>query len=418
MIINSYDEYEILKTRIKQEKCILTPILRDIHHHPAENSVLCVAITFMNKETYVVSVSHPDARPYTIPESDNIIEYQDILTLAYVSNTMLPEMEYTPYVNSTYYLYNKELYINKIVPIMIWSTILKKYNNKLVDIFMENQSLFSSDKFLFTKQLISTLRTIESSGIYTDKKKLISYFGDKVERTFPTNFVYSQYNPYTTTGRPSNRFGGINFSALNKNDGSRDCFISRYQNGILVQLDFEAYHLRLVADELNITLPSTSIHRELAKLYFNTTEITDELYSKSKQKTFEIMYGMSDETYGFELFEQIHARRQYFKGKSTVKLPSGIDVTVDDPTPSKLYNYSLQSLEIVKTLPKLEKIIHLVKNTTCHLTLYTYDSILLDCEKFDSTLIRDIQEILEESDKFPVRVYTGTTYGNIKEVKE
>ena len=46
--------------------------------------------------------------------------------------------------------------------------------------------------------------------------------------------VYSEYNPYTTTGRPSNRFGGTNFAALNKTDGSREKYISRFDGGMLV----------------------------------------------------------------------------------------------------------------------------------------------------------------------------------------
>jgi hypothetical protein len=33
--------------------------------------------------------------------------------------------------------------------------------------------------------------------------------------------VYSQYNYHTTTGRPSNAFGGFNFAAMNKEDGTR-----------------------------------------------------------------------------------------------------------------------------------------------------------------------------------------------------
>ena len=51
--------------------------------------------------------------------------------------------------------------------------------------------------------------------------------------------VYSEYNPYTSTGRPSNRFGGMNFAALNKSDGSREQFISRFNNGVLVEMDFD-----------------------------------------------------------------------------------------------------------------------------------------------------------------------------------
>ena len=48
--------------------------------------------------------------------------------------------------------------------------------------------------------------------------------------------VHSEYNIYTSTGRPSNRFGGTNFAALNKKDGSRKQYISRFKNGVLVEM--------------------------------------------------------------------------------------------------------------------------------------------------------------------------------------
>jgi hypothetical protein len=38
-------------------------------------------------------------------------------------------------------------------------------------------------------------------------------------------------------------------------------------------------------------------------------------------------------------------------------------------------------------------------------------------EQFDQTVIEEIVTILEEHGKFPVRVYAGTTYGNITEIQ-
>jgi hypothetical protein len=49
--------------------------------------------------------------------------------------------------------------------------------------------------------------------------------------------------------------------------------------------------------------------------------------------------------------------------------------------------------------------------------LYTYDSMLFDMETFDEVLLADIIKFSEQDDKFPVRLYKGTTYGNIKEIK-
>jgi hypothetical protein len=416
MIVNGYDQYNMLVERMNREECILTPIFRDSHYHPVENEILCVGITFCDYSTYVVSITHDDAPRFLVPTGSQVMSSNDIITLSYVTNTLAPTLELTPYASQTYSLFDGVKNINRIIPITVWSSVIKKYNNKLIDILLANKQYLTSDKFIFTQKLSSTLKRIEQSGLYVDKNKLLLHFDEKVNRYFPTDYVYSQYNPYTITGRPSNKFGGINFSALNKHDGSRDAFISRYPSGILVQLDFEAYHLRLLANELGVQLPFKSIHKELAKLYFNTDDITEELYAKSKQKTFEIMYGMSNETYDFELFEKIYAMRQSYKNSSQIVLPSGMEVTVTDPSPSKLYNYYAQSLETVRTLPKLETILNLIANNSCHLTLYTYDSILLDMEHFDTLLIKDIVDVLQEDKKFPVRLYTGTTYGNIKEI--
>ena len=77
----------------------------------------------------------------------------------------------------------------------------------------------------------------------------------------------------------------------------------------------------------------------------------------------------------------------------------------------------MQSLETVKTLPKLQLIMNLLQNTNNHLILYTYDSILVDMEKFDNELIHSMIDILEENKKFPGRLYSGSTYNNIKELR-
>ena len=59
--------------------------------------------------------------------------------------------------------------------------------------------------------MLYNLYLIESSGLNSSK-----------------GLEYTQYNPYTSTGRPSNRYNGINYAALNKEDGTRDRFVSRF----------------------------------------------------------------------------------------------------------------------------------------------------------------------------------------------
>jgi len=413
MIISSYVQYQQLIQRIDREQCILIPIFRDIHLHRKENNILCIAISFLD-QTYIISISHEDAPCFLIPEGSYLTS-DDIQTLAYVNNIPLSEWEYCPYIVDTHNQFWNVTDVNRLIPLSVWSSVLKKYAEKqwkIVNTVPQNETYAS------TVSMIKTLREIEDAGICVDRNVLQQHFESKTLRAFKSNLVYSEYNPYTTTGRPSNRFGGINFSALNKSDGTRDAFISRYEKGILVQMDFEAYHLRLIADQFDIPLPNTSLHTELAKKYFGTDDITDELYAMSKQKTFEIMYGMSDETYGVHLFERVVELRKLFQTTTgTLELPSGITVDFPEPNASKMFNYYVQSLEVIKTLPKLRKILDLLKTTRNHLILYTYDSILLDMERFDKELLMQIVAILEDNKKFPVRVYTGTTYGNISEIR-
>jgi hypothetical protein len=48
--------------------------------------------------------------------------------------------------------------------------------------------------------------------------------------------------------------------------------------------------------------------------------------------------------------------------------------------------------------------------------LYTYDSILFDAHKSDKMpIIKKIKTIMER-DKFPVKVYVGKNYGDMKQV--
>ena len=417
MIITEYHQYKQLLTRMNRDECILTPIFRDPYYHRIENSILCVGVTFVNGDTYIVSISHDDAPQFEIPVGDCVFSDNDINILAYVNGIQPLNKEYSTYIHTTQQQFQMFRDTNKLIPIVVWGKYLREYNSHLTQIYNKYRHTLNDSAYTFTKSLSDTLRLIESSGMKVDKNKLREHYDGKVNRYFKNDMVYSEYNVFTTTGRPSNRFGGINFSALNKSDGSRETFISRYPNGVLVQFDFEAYHLRLIADENSFELPTGSLHTELAKKYFNTDYITDELYAASKQKTFEIIYGLSDETYGIPLFERIVNMRGLFKDVvGPMVLPSGVEVNIKENTASKKFNYHIQSLEIVKTLPKLKAVLQLVKNTSNHLVLYTYDSILLDMQNFDKEVISKITVILEEGKKFPVRIHAGNNYDNLVEV--
>jgi hypothetical protein len=85
------------------------------------------------------------------------------------------------------------------------------------------------------------------------------------------NKIYTQYNLYNFTSRPTNSFNGINFAALNKDNGSREAFIP--QNDILFEFDYEAYHPRILAKLIGYEFEEASVHTHLGKMYFKTEKI-------------------------------------------------------------------------------------------------------------------------------------------------
>ena len=67
--------------------------------------------------------------------------------------------------------------------------------------------------------MISNFWRIEQHGLQVNKK----IYTEKFQTNgIHSNKVYTEYNLYTSTGRPSNKFSGVNYAALNKEDGSRE----------------------------------------------------------------------------------------------------------------------------------------------------------------------------------------------------
>ena len=77
-------------------------------------------------------------------------------------------------------------------------------------------------------------------------------------------------------------FNGINYAALNKDNGSRRTFVPK--NDELVEIDISAYHPTLIAGLVGYEFGDVDIHQHFADLY----EVD---YKKSKELTFKQLYG-------------------------------------------------------------------------------------------------------------------------------
>jgi hypothetical protein len=249
---------------------------------------------------------------------------------------------------------------------------------------------------------------LERAGIKTDQDKFEQHYGKKVNE-----FIYTQYNLNTLTTRPSNAFNNINFSALNKDNGERECFIPR--NDIFIEMDISAYHPTLLANLLDYTFDSDDIHGSFAQMY-NVD------YAKAKEITFKQIYGgVWREYQDLEFFKKVTAYTDTlwdsFNYGGYVKCPISdhrfIKSEMEDMNPQKLLNYVLQNLETANNVLILYEIFKVLRGKNTKLVLYVYDSFLFDFDKEEKDVMKQIAEIFERKN-LQFKIKTGTNYNNIK----
>ena len=241
---------------------------------------------------------------------------------------------------------------------------------------------------------------IEKSGLYTQG-----------------GMEYTQYNMLTTTSRPSNAFGGVNYAALPKDGEVRTRFISRFDGGKLYQLDFDGYHLRLIGKLIGVDIPlDIKAHKWLANQY----GVDD---STAKGITFRQLYGgVQDEykhipffsktsTYIESLWTKFLSNKEVYTPILKRKL-----VFHKDLNKNKLFNYILQSVETERNILIIEKLSNMIQSQKSLPILYTYDSILFDVHPEDGIdYINKIKEVMQ-ADGFPIETEVGDNYKDMVKV--
>ena len=253
---------------------------------------------------------------------------------------------------------------------------------------------------------------IETNGIKVDKNCFIDYYqGKLINPQFNLNRskIYTQYNLYTTTSRPSNTFNSINFAALHKDNGERACF--KPENDKFIELDFQGYHPRLIGEMVGFDFPKDK----------NTYDVLGELLGvtqqEAKELTFKQLYGGVWSEYQYKPFfkdvnmfiDDMWDTYQY--GKRLVT-ENKIFIPDENITKSKLFNYIVQSKETSTNVQLLELVFSLLEGKKTKLVLYTYDAFLFDYSKEDGNLIQEIVNILD----YPVNIKQGKTYHGLERI--
>ena len=295
--------------------------------------------------------------------------------------------------------------LNDCIPLMKWYELLKSIPD------IQNRKSW----YRIYSDSIKELGRLEGAGVKVEEEKFIDRFSFS-PKNIHNGKVYTKYNPYTTTGRPSNRHLNVNYSALNKSDGSRECFVSRFDGGTLLQFDYESYHIRLIAKIVGYEFPKgETAHQHLANLYR-----TD--YETAKALTFKYLYGGLDslarEIPFFQIVDKyIKEVYQKFVISGVLKTPLyGREIhftKIEGGTEQKVFNYLLQALETEVNYKKMSDILNEMSGMKSKLILYTYDAFLIDVHPMERDEILKLLPTIMEKGGFPVRIDEGINYNNL-----
>jgi hypothetical protein len=309
------------------------------------------------------------------------------------------------FLSNKYYNVKK---LNEIIP-------LSKHNEYCSDIYKGMARAYTGENDDYMNDVVKAFTSIEKNGIKVSDD-ICDIFDIRVKKHISNGKLYSQYNLWTTTGRPSNSFGSVNFAALPPE--KRKGFVA--ENDYLVEFDFDAYHLRLIADLVGYhTFNEESVHEHLAKWYECS-------YEESKQRTFKLLYGGIDKETREKVpfFDLTH---NYINKKwneiNTHNLVS-TDIyrrkllfkNYEDLNRNKVFNYLIQALETESNIKKILLIQDYLLNKKTKLVLYGYDSFLFDFSQQDGVeTLKDIKSILEEGKHF-TKSKMGLNYGEMRDI--
>jgi DNA polymerase I-like protein with 3'-5' exonuclease and polymerase domains len=444
MIVSDEIGYNKFLNENSDGRCIIHIVVNNDNFHGVVSVPLAVFVKNIDTDkVYVININHYDVefsvtKEKLVNDLNNlyctkfvvdkknflhilpVLNLYDLQLIDFMESGKLDETNYIPANYQFYYTKFKNFAgINNAIPLTIHSqvfdNICKIYEETIED-FKEDDSYKNVNN-----SVIENLQKIEYNGLYVDSDKFNESFKERMVNPI-NNYVYTEYFLYTSTSRPSNRFGNVNYSALNKENGCRSSFISRHgDKGMLLLIDYSAYHPHIVGKLINYTLPD-DVYTYLGKYYYGKDELTPEEVKAAKNMTFQCMYGnippeLLEIPYYKKMNEYIAHRWQYFKENGYVETPLYkrriTDKNILDANPNKLFNYILQASETEFGMRVLSDINQYLKDKETKVVLYTYDSFMFDIHKDDGkqTLL-DIKKIMNNNG-FPVKSYIGQDFNHM-----
>jgi len=399
------------------EESKIIPIWEDLERHPMNNGLSFLYVQFP-KDDFILPFNHNDCERLEIDLSTSnqtkwiwnkkgflqtdikVSNLKDVQTSLFFENFELYDIQSKLEVlTNFYYRLGIRDDLGKSIPIMKWGEVLRG--------IVGEWNLSTTNSWV-DDTMIPILSDVERLGIRVDREKFFDRWPNH-QKSLHLGNIFTEYNPYTITSRPSNRHGGVNFSALNKKDGSRESFVPK-KDKLFLQFDYDAYHVRIIGKLIKYDLPNTSVHQWLADQYGCD-------YGESKGRTFRILYGgVSDEDRKIPFFDKVDKFIRKMQDKSIqngyIQTPKGRKIPlewIEKPNAQKFFNYILQATETEFNIEVLNK---LKENELPLPILYTYDSFLFEFDKSEVDTIKKVKSVLE-SYGFPVKADWGSDYSKV-----
>lgn len=432
--------YYIVETEMQfgrlypEEECYIEVITNNDNYHPALSTVSVLYYRTKSKG-YILPVDHSETfslqldtiidflakhkRVYCVDQkyTSYFIPHNNLIDLNHVivdQENKLVVHECNTKLHTDYYTtsaFTKD--INKIIPVS------KHYEKSECLYEQVKQYIGKEGDQTFYRDLSEQYKIVEQSGIGIDDVQFRKYY-EPTWRPYSIEYsrIYTYYNLYNLTARPTNAFNTINFLALNKEDHSRKSFIP--QNDIFLEYDFDAYHLVLISKLIGFQCPEASMHTYLGKQYFETEELTEEQYSQGKTITFRQIYGGIQKEYKhipfFQAIEEyIQKLWKTYQETGLITLQTGrpLHLQKNSLNPQKVFNYMIQNAETYQNVSILKKLNKLMEHTKSKIVLVVYDAFLLDFSIQDGKkLLLDIKDLIE-ADGFKVKVKVGKDYDSL-----
>lgn len=440
-IVENLEKLDLLKRTLREDVYVQV-IGRGFETHPfLDTPSLYYIRNLATEEGYIIPVDHSEALNLPKDKVDEVLaSIKNIYTLDrkyllyFANNTNIVDVnllstltEYKTIEEVPYPRYQETLVRNNpdlenigyLTPLPLLYRYCQDTYDRCFKVVEKHREFLQDPSWKYHNDIFtSVLYLIEKNGIGVDREKLQQSFTfNNLHRSVKDNKIYTQYNPYNITSRPTNAFNGLNFLNIKKDSKERESFVPL--NDYFMEVDFDGYHLRLLGSLVGFPFTEESVHLQMGRMYFNKQELSEEEYKASKQRSFAYLYGQGasekDSNPFFDKVEEYADKIwEEFKKNKQVRVPGSnklYNKKIGDTNKRKLLNYFIQNIETTRNISALKTFLQGTEKLESKVVLYIYDGIILDVKDNERVILQDlISQSLTKNGTYPVKTKIGHSY--------